>query len=925
MRTRLSPQELLTHGRSEGGTMNNSEKKMAKGLRRRAARFAASLAVLIAVAAVAAPLASALSFETLELSTNDSSGAPVRQAGSHPDVRTQFTVPQIDPSDPETGPVEQPHQFLIELPPGLVGNPTAVPSCPVSGLNAGTGGFNPICPIGSQIGTARVLLAGGSEFFTFPVWNVAPPAGMPALFAFNVLGVIVRLSPTVRAGDYGITIDSGTVSTGINLAGSDVTLWGVPADPSHDLARGGPSQAPQTPFLSMATSCSGTPQTFTARIDGWDSIGQWGVKSFSSDPAGEPFVNVGCDRLPFEPTLVVAATSRIAGSPTGVSVELKAPQSEAPSGLATGHVRDVTVTLPQGMTLSPSSAAGLGACTDAQFEMESTAPENCPESSKVGSATVVSPLLEDPLQGSLYIGSQLSSDPQSGKMYRLFLVVAGSGVRVKLEGAVKVDPATGRITTTFSENPQLPFSSLELNLDSGPASPLSNPTTCGTYTTEATLTSWSGKTVETSSPFVVNRNCEAASQFSPSLEAGIVNPTAGKSSTFVLSLTRPDGQQNIGGLTVNLPEGQLAKLAGIPLCEGAAAASGNCPAASQVGSATVAAGPGANPISVPQPGRPPTAVYLAGPYKGAPYSLVVNVPAQAGPFDLGTVVVRNALQIDPSTVKVTAVSDPLPQMLGGIPISYRDIEISIDRPGFMQNPTSCEPTTVGSTITSGQGNVAHPSSRYQVGDCASLAFEPKVALRLHGSPPRRGATPKLQATVTAAPGEANIGRAAVVLPATELLEQGHIRTVCTRVQFAAEQCPAASIYGQARAITPLLDQPLEGPVYLRSNGGERKLPDLVADLRGQINVNLVGYIDSVKRKGGPRIRTRFMSVPDAPVSKFVLEMQGGKKGLLVNNTNLCKAKPHAEASLTGQNGKADETQPLVTVGGCGKKGKTKKK
>ncbi len=906
--------------------MNNTDKKKAgKGLRRRVARFAATLGALVAVAAIAAPLASALSFETLEVSTSDSSGAPLRQAGGHPDIRTEFRVPQIDPSNPQTGPVEQPHRFLMELPPGLVGNPTAVASCAESGLTAGNAGASAICPIGSQIGIAKVLLAGNAEFFSVPVYNVVPPAGTPALFAFNITGVVVRLTPTVRPGDYGITIDSGVVSTGINLAGSEVTLWGVPADSSHDAARFGPSQSPRVPFLSTATSCSGQPQTFTARIDGWESIGQFGVKSLDSDPSGQPFVNVGCDRLAFEPTMVVASTSRSAGAPTGVDVELKVPQGEAPGGLATAHVRDVTVTLPQGMTLSPSAASGLGACTDAQFAMQSTAPENCPEASKVGSATVLSPLLADPLLGSLYIGSQLSNDPQSGKMYRLFLVVAGSGVRVKLEGAVKVDPVTGRLTTTFAENPQLPFSSLALSLDSGPASPLSNPTTCGTYTTEATLTSWSGRTVETSSPFVINRNCEVASQFTPSLEAGVVNPAAGKSSTFVLSLTRPDGQQNIAGLTVNLPEGQLAKLAGVGVCEGAAAASGNCPASSRVGSAVVAAGPGSNPITVPQPGRPPTAVYLAGPYKGAPLSLVVNVPAQAGPFDLGTVVVRNALEIDPTTVKVTAVSDPLPQVLGGIPISYRDIEISIDRAGFMQNPTSCEPTSVESTIASSGGVLAHPSSRYQVGDCANLAFKPNVALRLFGAPTRRGATPKLQATVTAGQGEANIGRASVILPATELLEQGHIRTVCTRVQFAAGQCPAGSIYGKARAFTPLLDKPLEGPVYLRSNGGERKLPDLVADLKGQIDVQLVGYIDSVKRKGAPRIRTRFLSVPDAPVSKFVLEMQGGKKGLLVNNTNLCKASPHAEATLAGHNGKESETQPLVSVDGCGKKGKNKKK
>lgn len=895
--------------------MNKTEKKkVGRGLRRRVARFAATLGALAAVAAIAAPLASALSFETLEVSTNDTSGAPLRQAGGHPDVRTQFRVPQIDPSNPQTGPVEQPHRFLMELPPGLVGNPTAVASCPESGLTAGNAGASAICPVGAQIGIAKILLAGKEEFFSTPVFNVTPPEGMPALFAFNITGVVVRLAPTVRPGDYGITIDSGTISTGINLAGSEVTLWGVPADPSHDEARGfKASQSPRVPFLSTATSCSGKPQVFTALIDGWESIGQFGVESLDSDPSGQPFVNVGCDRLAFDPELTVASTSRNAGSPTGLDVEFTVPQSEAPGGLATSHVRDVTVTLPQGMTLSPSSAAGLNACTNAQLGIENTAPENCPAASKIGSATVVSPLLEKPLLGSLYIGNQLSNDPQSGKMYRLFLVVAGSGVRVKLEGAVKVDPASGRVTTVFDDNPQLPFSSLELSLDSGPASPLSNPTVCGTYAAEATLTSWSGKTVSSSSPFVVSRNCEVAGQFTPSLEAGVVNPVAGKSSTFVLNLDRPDGQQNIAGLSVTLPEGQLAKLAGVPVCEGAAAASGACPAGSQVGSATIAAGPGSNPITVPQPGRPPTAVYLGGPYKGAPYSLVVNVPAQAGPFDLGTVVVRNALKIDPASTQVTAVSDPLPQILGGIPVSYRDIEVSIDRSGFIQNPTSCDPTKIESTITSGQGAVAHPSSRYQLADCASLGFKPKLAMKFIGKT-TRSSHPRVQATVTMPKGGANIEKVVVLMPKTEFLENAHIKTICTRDQWAADKCPAGSIYGKAKAFTPLLDKPLEGNVYLRSNGGARELPDLVADLKGQIDIELVGYIDAVNA----RLRARFLNVPDAPVSKFMLDMQGGKKGLLVNNTDVCKKKPRAAAKFGGQNGKVHDLNPIVKVA-CGKK------
>jgi hypothetical protein len=318
-------------------------------------------------------------------------------------------------------------------------------------------------------------------------------------------------------------------------------------------------------------------------------------------------------------------------------------------------------------------------------------------------------------------------------------------------------------------------------------------------------------------------------------------------------------------------------------------------------------------------------VYLAGPYKGAPLSLAVVTPAVAGPYDLGNVVVRNALRIDPLTTEVEAVSDPLPQIVYGVPLGLREVRVDLDKPDFTVNPTSCDPMSVGGAIGSAGGATAAVSTRYRVGDCASLGFKPSLALRLSGAPTRRGANPALTATLKPQTGDANLAKATAVLPSTELLEQGHIRTTCTRVQFAANACPAGSVYGKAKAWSPLLGAPLEGPVYLRSNGGERQLPDLVADLNGQIHVVVVGYIDSVKREGASRIRTRFVSLPDAPVSKFVLEMQGGKKGLLVNNTNLCKAKPRADVSLAGQNGEADESKPLVSVGGCGGgKGNAKK-
>jgi hypothetical protein len=606
-----------------------------------------------------------------------------------------------------------------------------------------------------------------------------------------------------------------------------------------------------------------------------------------------------------------------------MTVDLSVPQSGKPGNLGTPDLKKAVVTLPPGMTINPAAAGGQQGCAPAQIGIGSNDPPTCPDASQLGSVRIKTPVLEEELEGSVYLAKQ--QENPFGSLLALYLAVKGPGFYLKLPGKIDLNQSTGQITTTFENTPQLPFEELHLSLRGGPLAPLITPSACGTYTARAELTSWSSSTpVQLESPIMIDQGC-ANGGFSPGLQAGTADPSGGSFSPFTLRVTRADGQQNVSSIEAKLPKGLLAKLAGIPTCADAQASTGDCPAASQVGTTTVGAGGGSNPVFVPEAGKAPTAVYLAGPYKGAPYSLVVKVPAQAGPFDLGTVVVRNGLYIDPETTQVTTKSDPLPQMLQGIPVAYRDIRVEVNRPGFTINPTSCAPMSVEATIGGSGGATASPSVPFRAANCERLGFAPKLALRLSGAPPRRGANPALRATVTPASGDANIGKASVILPGTELLEQGHIKTVCTRVQFAGGQCPAGSIYGHAKAWTPLLDQPLEGPVYLRSNGGERKLPDLVADLNGQIHVVLVGYIDSVKRHGSPRIRTRFLSVPDAPVSRFVLEMQRGKKSLLANTTNLCKAKPRAEAALAGQNGKRSETRPLVKVSGCGGKAHKKSK
>ncbi len=548
---------------------------------------------------------------------------------------------------------------------------------------------------------------------------------------------------------------------------------------------------------------------------------------------------------------------------------------------------------------------------------------------------VTTPLLDHGIKADVYLAKQQDNPFNS----LLALYIAGrdaeSGVVLKLSGQVKAED-DGRLVTTFDNQPQVPFSKLHLELFGGPRAPLRTPSACGAHTATAELTPWSGNApVELWSSFQITQGPAGApcpnGAFDPKLAAGTTNPLAAAYSPFTLRLSRADGTQELGAITATLPPGLIGKLAGVPYCPDAALAaisgalrtgaaqiaSPSCPAASQVGTVTVGAGAGPNPFYT-QSGR----AYLAGPYKGAPLSVAVVTPAVAGPFDLGNVVVRNALRIDPATTQVTAVSDPLPSILHGIPLDLRDVRVDLSRPDFTLNPTSCDPMAIDATLTGTQGASASRSERFQVANCDKLAFKPKLSIRLKGGI-RRSDHPALRAQlVMPKKTGANIARASVALPHSEFLAQSHIRTICTRVQFAAgsgggEACPAGSVYGHARAFSPLLDKPLEGPVYLRSSS--HRLPDLVAALNGQIDVELSGRIDTTNDGG---IRTTFALVPDAPVSKFVLSMKGGKKGLLENSRNLCKSTNRATVKFDGQNGKVSDFTPMVEAR-CGKKGKRK--
>jgi hypothetical protein len=931
--------------------------------------------------------------QSLETVALNEDGTPATGAGSHPyQYTTTFQMDEKSFARP-AGTVKD---LRFKLPPGLIGNTTVTPQCtavqfttflsvPQATANA--------CPDDTAIGVVSVKLEENGEIIfpgdssTAPVFNMVPAAGEPARFAFEFFGAPAFLDTSVRSnGDYGITVASNNTSNVFNIGAAQVSFWGVPSATNHDQSRGwpcvasgfyhfgteaagpcpelSPTRKPGPAFLRLPTSCTG-PLTSSIEASSWAEPNDLtGPVNYSTNENGTPYGLDGCNQLPFNPTIFAEPTSNAATSPTGLDFHLDLEDQGLLNAESKGQsdIEKAVVTLPQGFTTNPSVAEGLAGCPEAAYEsstVDSAPGTGCPENSKIGSVELESPLIDQKLKGSLYVAEQTHNP--FNNLLTIYMVVANPelGVLVKAPGRVTSDPVTGQLTTTFGEPghelPQLPASHFRLSFRQGQRSPLITPPACGNYTVQADLYPWSNPTVplHEESSFAVTTGPEGQGcpsggvpPFHPNLLAGSENPTAGAYSPFYTEITRKDSEQEITHFSIKLPPGVIGKLAGVSSCSdaqiGQAKArehegggteelnSPSCPANSEVGHSNV--GSGVGNVLAYAPGK----LYLAGPYHGSNLSIVSITAAKVGPFDLGTVVVRFALKIDPETAEVFvdgATSDPIPHIVDGIPVHLRDIQAFVDRPDFTLNPTSCKKTSTASTVLGSGLNFASEaddqpvtvSSPFQVGSCASLAFKPKLALSLKGGT-KRGATPAFKAVLTYPKGSyANIAKSVVTLPHSEFLEQAHIGTVCTRVQFKegkvpGEKCPAASVYGRAEATTPLLSEPLKGPVYLRSSS--HKLPDLVAALHNnQIDIDLDGRIDSVK---GGRIRNTFESVPDAPVSKFVLEMQGGKKGLLTNSTNLCTRKNRAISEFTGQNGKLSNTNPVLRAQ-CPKKARKGKK
>jgi len=734
----------------------------------------------------------------------------------------------------------------------------------------------------------------------------------------------------------------------------------------------------QRAFLTLPGDCPGQPPRFEIHADTWEGAEaspadptQHGASYHSADRFGVPAPIEDCQGLGFEPEVQARPSTNRADSPSGLDFTLHQPQDTDLGSRAKAAVRDLALHFPTGLALNPSQAAGLGACSQAQIGFLGTdaggaphfsrAPQGCPDAAKIGTVTATSPLLvarngahevqpdpEDPegeplleaLHGSIYVAQPFENP--FGSLIAAYVVIEDqkTGIVAKLAGEGELDPVTGQLTTRFPENPQAPLEDVEAHLFGGARGAFTTPPVCGDYATEATLVPWSDPegAVALSDSFAISAGAgggacpatEAQMPNAPRFAAGTESPAAGKYSPLLFKLSREDGSQRFGRVEATLPTGLSAKLAGVGICSEAQIAQArsreaprkgaleqadpSCPASTRVGTVNASAGAGPNPY------RTSGNAYLAGPYEGAPISVVAIVPAVAGPFDLGAVVLRSAVYLDPATAQGRILSDPLPTILHGVPVDARSIAVWADRPGFTLNPTSCAEKAFGGSVTSTLGQPAPLSQRFQVGGCGALPFAPLLGAKLFG-PTNRGAHPRLQSTFTAKAGEANTARVSLTLPRSEFIDQAHFRTICTRVQFAAGQCPAGSVYGHVKAFSPLLDYPLQGPVYLRSSS--HQLPDTVLSLHGPahqpLSFEVPGRVDSV----GGGLRVRFESLPDAPLSRAVVKMAGAKKGLFQNSTDLCRGTHRMTLELDGQNGKVHDTKPKLVAVKCKGKGKGK--
>ena len=867
-----------------------------------------------------------------------------QHAGGHPDLSTSFKL--ADPGSPETA-----RNVIFKAPEGIFGNPNAVTECTPGSFALDR------CPSNSQVGVITIYANhnGNPDFLlgTAPIFVLEPVGEVTGMLAFIVptLNIPIDIPVTVRTtSDYGLTFTVSNITQLTPLAAANLTLWGFPALSVHDSERfpegepGAPSNCeglptagclgapvhssvPPQPLTDNPTSCTGQPLTTVLEVETYQDPGR------SSRSKSEFPETTACDLEVFNPVLYASPTTIEADAPSGLNIDLSAPQflgfAASPSEL-----KKAVVTLPEGFNINPDAADGQTMCTEEQANFGSEGPAHCPDNAKIGTFSIGSQALNGRLEGAVYIG-----EPKPGEQYRLFEIASGFGIHAKLVGSVKPNPETGQLTVYFEGLPQVPFDDFELHLFASNRGLMATPTQCSVYTTKGEFYPWNTTVAEQESSQVFSLEtgpngfpCPGQIRpFHPSLVAGTSNPDAGAFSSFTLKLNREDGDQFLGKLNFTMPPGLTANLHGISYCpEADIAAAANtqgkveqanpsCPASSEIGTSNVAAGPGSHPFHAY--GR----IYLAGPFKGAPLSLVAITPALAGPYDYGTVVVRVALNIDQRDAHVTADSETVPEIIGGVPIRMREIQVSIDKPNFMINPTNCSPFSVASQGIGDQGTVANFSSPFQEVNCFSLPFTPKMTVTQLGGHKftSRGKDPALQFDLNTTAGDANLKSVSVTLPKAFEIDQSHLGNLCSKGQLEREHCAGRQPIGFVKDETPLLEKPLEGPAYAVSgfSNGKNVLPHIAFILGGQVTI--VPQTESTTLAGG-RLKTVVPVIPDVPIGHFRFTLLAGAHGYLANTESLCAASPVVSVQMNGQNGKAF-TEKVKTKTACKAKKHHKRK
>jgi hypothetical protein len=899
------------------------------------AAFVATLALVVTAAPPVARASEQIDSFTTTASTT--------QAGGHPDLVTSFTLQS--PGSPEAA-----QNVKFNAPQGVFGNPEAIDQCTSTDFALDQ------CPSSSQAGLATIYANYNGDphalLGTAPIYDLVPQGEETALFSFIVptLDIPISIPVAVRtATDFGLRFTVQELTQVTPLAGADLTFWGFPADPSHDAQRfgrglpGSPAGCPGIattscipgptsaaisviPLIDNPTVCSGVPLTTTLEVQTYQDPEHLSTASSSYSPI------TGCEKEVFKPVLFGGPTTEETDSPSGLEIELHEPQFLG-FAASPAQIRSAVVTLPPGFTINPDAADGQHACTDEQANFDSEGPDECPDNAKIGTFAIGSPSFSGPLEGSVYIG-----EPKPGEQYRLFLTASGFGMNAKLEGRFDPDPETGQVTASFENLPQATFEDFQLHLFSGERSLMATPIYCTVYPLEADFVSWnaSAPTVHSSEAFGLRSGPHGAQcpgqvrPFAPRLAAGTSNSVAGAFSGFSLRLDRDDGDQYLGKLNFTMPPGLTANLQGITYCPDASIAAAantpgrteeanpSCPASSEIGTSNVAAGPGSHPFHAT--GK----IYLAGPFNDARLSLVAVTPALAGPYDYGTVVVRVALHVDPLDAHVVADSETVPSIIGGIPIRMRSIEVSIDKPNFMINPTNCAPTSIASQGIGDQGTVADFSSYFHVDNCFSRGFKPTMTIRKLGArrTTRRAKNPQLQFDLRTRPGDANVKSLTVTLSSAFAIDQRHLGNICSEKELTEKQCAGRTPIGKASTTTPLLDQPLEGPVFAVSGSGG--LPKLAFILNGQVNLVPRAETKTIVKGGAGKLQTTVPVVPDAPIGHFRLTVFGGKTGYLVNTRDICANDPVTKVAYTAQSGKT-YSESVRLKASCGKKSKRVKR